>query len=86
MVIKRAHPHLLKVERNILGLVKHHTCIRQLIDEIASPSSLVLEYLDDNLLDVCGRERLQSSDVKFVARVLLEALAVLHENGYVHTG
>ena len=57
-----------------------------MIDNIESPSSLVLEYLDDNLLDVCSRKRLEGSDVKVVARIVLEALAVLHKNGCVHTG
>lgn len=61
-------------------------CFRQMIDLVESPSSLVLEYLDDNLLDVCGRKRLDSSDIKLVARTLLEALANLHGNGFVHTG
>lgn len=86
MVIKRALPHLLNIEREVLGIVRNHTCIRQMIDNIESPSSLVLEYLDDNLLDVCSRKRLEGSDVKLVARIVLEALAVLHENGFVHTG
>lgn len=86
MVIKRAPPHLLNIEREVLGVVQNHTCIRQMIDNIESPSSLVLEYLDDDLLDVCSRKRLESSDVKVVARIILEALAVLHENGFVHTG
>lgn len=86
MVIKRAPPHLLSIEREVLGVVQNHTCIRQMIDNIESPSSLVLEYLDDNLLDVCSRKRLEGSDVKVVARIVLEALAVLHENGFVHTG
>ena len=57
-----------------------------MIDHIETPPSLVLEYLDDNLLDVCSRERLESSDVKVVASTVLEALAVLHGNGFVHTG
>ena len=86
MVIKRAPSHLLSIEREVLGIVQNHTCIRQMIDNIESPSSLVLEYLDDNLLDVCSRKRLEGSDVKVVARIVLEALAVLHENGFVHTG
>jgi len=64
----------------------NHTCIRQMIDNIESPSSLVLEYLDDNLQDVCSRKRLEGSDVKVVARTVLEALAVLHDSGFVHTG
>ena len=86
MVIKRAPPHLLNIEREVLRTVQNHTCIRQMIDNIESPSSLVLEYLDDNLLDVCSRKRLQGLDVKIVARIVLEALAVLHENDFVHTG
>ncbi len=86
MVIKRALPHLLSIEREILEIVQNHTCIRQMIDNIENPSSLVLEYLDDNLLDVCSRKRLQGPDVKVIARTVLEALAVLHENGFVHTG
>ena len=86
MVIKRAPPHLLSIEREILEIVQNHTCIRQMIDNIESPSSLVLEYLDDNLQDVCSRKRLEGSDVKVVARTVIEALAMLHENGFVHTG
>jgi casein kinase II subunit alpha len=73
-------------EREILEIVQNHICVRQMIDIIESHSSLVLEYLDDNLLDVCSRKRLKSSDIKIVARTVLEALAVLHENGFVHTG
>jgi serine/threonine protein kinase len=57
-----------------------------MIDYVEDPSSLVLEYLDDNLLDVSVRKRLESSDVKLVARTILEALVVIHENGFVHTG
>jgi len=86
VVIKRATAHLLSIEREILGIVRNHTCIRQIIDSIERPSSLVLEYLDDNLLDISSRKGLEGSDVKFVARTVLEALAVLHENGFVHTG
>ena len=86
MVIKRALPHLLSIERKVLETVRNHRCIRQMIDNIESPPSLVLEYLDDNLLDVCGQQRLESLDLKFVARTVLEALAVLHGDGFVHTG
>lgn len=57
-----------------------------MIDDIESPSSIVLEYLDDNLLDVSIRKRVEGADVKFVARTVLEALSLLHEKGYVHTG
>ena len=57
-----------------------------MIDNIENAPSLVLEYLDDNVLDVCSQKRLESSDVKVVARTVLEALAVLHEESIVHTG
>jgi casein kinase II subunit alpha len=80
VVIKRAPPRLLSIEREILEIVQNHTCIRQVINNIESPFLLVLDYLDDNLLDVYSRKRLEDSDVKVVARTILEALAVLHTN------
>ncbi|MCJ1227820.1 hypothetical protein MMC12_004479 [Toensbergia leucococca] len=76
VVIKRALPHLLNIEREFLKIM---------IDNIENAPSLVLEYLDDNVLDVCSQKRLESSDVKVVARTVLEALAVLHEESIVHT-
>ena len=86
MVVKSAEPYLMKTERKVLELMRDHTCIRQKIDDVESPPSMVLEYFDDNLLDVCSRKRLIGSDVKMVARSVLEALAILHEAGFVHTG
>ena len=86
VVIKRPPPHLLKIEREILENVQHHACFRRMIDYIETPPSLVLEYLDDNLLDVSSRKRLEGLDVKAVAKTVLEALAVLHERDFVHTG
>ena len=74
------------IERKVLDIVRGHECIRQRIDEVESPAWLVLEYLDDNLLAVSYRQRLESPDVKLVARTVLEALAVLHEAGFVHAG
>jgi serine/threonine protein kinase len=75
----------LGIEHEVLEIVRDRTCIRQMVDNIESPP-LVFEYLDDNLLDVCSRKRLEGSDAKVVARTVLEALAVLHEDGFVHTG
>ena len=57
-----------------------------MIDTTEDPPSLVLKFLDENLLKISGQKRLEGSDLKFVARNLLKALAALHENGYVHTG
>ena len=74
------------VERNVLETIHNHPRLRPLIDTTEDPPSLVLRYLDDNLLDVSGQKRLEGSDLKFVARSTLEALAELHGKGFVHTG
>jgi len=57
-----------------------------MIDHIGSPSSLVLERLDDNLLDVRSRKQLEGPDLKVVARTVYETLALLHENSLGHSG
>ena len=78
--------HRLDNERQVLERVRGHLSIRQMIDAIQDPPSLVLRYLDGNLLDASGNKRLDGSDLKYVARKVLEALRALHESGYVHTG
>lgn len=63
--------------------------IRPLLDEIAaadSPPGLVLRYLDDDVLQASNTQRLTRPELKYVARRVLEALAVLHNEGFVHTG
>lgn len=62
--------------------------IRPLIDEIVEPSepaSIVLRYLDTDLLKESNKKRLSRSDIKKVAKAILLALKVLHEDGLVHT-
>ena len=86
VVIKRGPEYPMSVERDVLETIHHHPCLRPLIDRTEDPSSLVLKYLDDNLLDVSGQKRLEGSDLKFVARSILEALAELHDKSFVHTG
>lgn len=86
MVIKRAPEYRLNNERKVLESLRDHSCVRQMIDTTEDPPSLVLKYLDDNLLKISGRKRLEGADLKFVARNILEALAAFHENGFVHTG
>ena len=87
VVIKRAsHPHAFHTEREVLRAVRKLIWFRQMVDVIDDQSSLVLEFLDDNLLEVCSQQRLENWEVKKVARTILEVLAMLHENGYVHTG
>ena len=57
-----------------------------MIDIVEEPKSLVLQYLDDHLLNVSKKQRLEGPELRFVARRVLEALTTIHETGYVHTG
>lgn len=60
-----------------------------MLDEIqdpGEPTAIILKYLDDNLLTASNKEKLSRAEVKYVARMVLEALNVLHVDGYVHTG
>jgi hypothetical protein len=60
-----------------------------LIDEIvepADPPAIVLKHLDDNLLTASNSKNLSGREIKYVSGAVLEALKVLHEDGYVHTG
>jgi serine/threonine protein kinase len=66
------------------------THLRRLLDEGVddglNPPSIVLKYLDDDLLRASHQQRLTPSEVKYVAKGVLSALAVLHADGFVHTG
>jgi hypothetical protein len=46
-----------------------------LVDEITEPPCLVLRYLDDDALHVSTSKRLAKSDIKFIARNILEVLS-----------
>lgn len=58
------------------------------IEEPAEPTTIVLKYLDSDLWQVGQSERkqLNRKELKHVSRGILEALKVMHESGYVHTG
>lgn len=63
--------------------------IRPLLDEIEEPATtpaIVLKHLDDDLLHAFNRQRFTRPEVKYVAKKVVEALSVLHEEGFVHTG
>ena len=63
--------------------------LRPLVDEIRDPidpPALVLRHLDDDLMRASASQRLTRSEIKYVAKTVLEALRVLHEDHYVHTG
>jgi casein kinase II subunit alpha len=74
------------MERLICKRFQGLSPIRQLLDEIKEPNCLVLKYLDNNLLDASNKKKLEKSDIKSVAKKVLEALATFHEASYVHTG
>lgn len=73
-------------EHQILHRFQNIQPFRRITDNVQDPPLLVLEYLDSNLLIEAGTKKLESSDVKLVAKVVLQALAALHEEGIVHTG
>ncbi|KAI1179713.1 kinase-like domain-containing protein [Nemania sp. FL0916] len=62
--------------------------LRPLLDEIqepAEPPSIVLKYLDADLLTESNKERLSRPQIKQVAKSILKALLPLHRDGLVHT-
>lgn len=90
MIVKSVRHFRLENERDVLKRFQPRTpFIRPLIDEIVDPSdppAIVLKHLDDHLLNASASQRLTSREIKYVARRILEALRVLHEDGFVHTG
>ncbi|KAL9121403.1 MAG: hypothetical protein Q9187_002042 [Circinaria calcarea] len=85
VIVKTAPQHRLNNEREVLKTFRGKPYIRQLVDEIQDPPSLVLKHLDDNLLNASNSKKLERKDVKVVAKSVLKALKVFHECGYVHT-
>lgn len=89
-IVKSIHKHWrLQNEATVLKKYQGQTpSIRPLIDEIVEPSepaSIVLRYLDTDLLKESDKKRLSRSDIKKVAKAILLALKVLHQDGLVHT-
>ena len=89
-IVKSANHYRIQNERDILLRFQHKSpLLRPLLDEVqdhASPSAIVLKYLEDDMLHASNRKRLARTEVKFVAQRELEALSVLHQEGFVHTG
>lgn len=84
--MKSAPTSPLQKEREVLGSVRGHPLIRQIIDSTDSPPYLILRHLDENLLNAFRNKNLEPSAIKVVARKVLEAVSALHQQGYVHTG
>jgi len=90
-VVKSVEGHWrLHNERDILKRFQGRTpTLRPLLDEVedpAEPPAIVLKYLDDDITRASRKQRLTRQEIKYVAKNVLEALYVLHEDGYVHTG
>lgn len=89
-MVKSVDHFRLQNERDILLQFQNRTpFIRPLLDEVEathSPPSLVLRYLDVDILQASETQRLTRLEVKYVAQRVLKALAVLHTEGFVHTG
>ncbi|KAL1882427.1 hypothetical protein Plec18167_002843 [Paecilomyces lecythidis] len=90
VVIKgvKGHPRVAN-ERDVLRRFQNRTpYIRPLIDEIeesSAPPTIVLKHLDDHLLSASAQRALNQREIRYVSKKVLEALSVLHDEGYVHT-
>lgn len=85
VIVKSAPKPYLRDERDLLQRFQAVPSFRRFVDESEDPPLLILEYLESNTLIESGIKKFESSDVKRVARTVLEALAVLHDEGIVHT-
>ncbi|TVY42127.1 Casein kinase II subunit alpha, partial [Lachnellula occidentalis] len=85
VVVKTAPAARFENERNILKQFQGRPYIRQMLDETKEPPSMVLKHLDVNLLSASAEKAIQGLDVKIVAKIILQALRALHEEGYAHT-
>ncbi|ODH25639.1 hypothetical protein ACO22_05181 [Paracoccidioides brasiliensis] len=84
VVIKGVRHFRLKNERDVLHRFQDRTSfIRPLLDEIIEPSdipAIVLQRLDDHLLNASSSRKLTTHEVKYIAKRILKALKVLHDD------
>ena len=88
--MKAARHFRIHNERDVLRQFQSQKTVtlRPLVDEIedpADPPAIVLRHLDDDLLHAASVRKLNKLEIKYAAKRILEALDVLHCNGYVHT-
>ena len=90
VVIKSARHFRIANEKNVLRKYQSRTpYLRPLVDEIiepVDPPAIVLRHLEDDLLAASNAKKLSRMEIKYVSKRVLEALKVLHEDDYVHTG
>lgn len=85
----QGHPRVAN-ERDVLKIFTPRSkYIRPLLDEIvdpAEPTTIVLSHLQSTLLQSSVRQKLSRTELKYVCHGVLEALAAMHSEGYVHAG
>jgi hypothetical protein len=90
VIIKSVSHWRLQNERDVLHRFQARApSIRPLVDEIedsSNPPAIVLKYLDDDVLHASATQRFTTAEIKYIAKIVLQALEVLHEDGFVHTG
>jgi len=86
VLIKTAPSPRLMNEIEALELCQDHKSIRQLVDVIENPQSLVLEFLDKTLYHASCEQKLDRCDIKRAVKTVLDGLAVLHAHKRAHTG
>lgn len=86
VILKTAPDFPFRNECDILKPFPNTSSLRHVIDEVQYRPLLVLKHLDSNLLIESTTQKVQSSEVKHVAKAVLQALAALLEEGFIHTG
>ena len=89
MVVKGVQHSRINNERDVLLKFQNRAPLRRLLDEIVEPSNLpgiVLQHMNSDLLEASQKRIFSRAEIKHVARTVVQALTVLHRNGYVHTG
>jgi hypothetical protein len=91
VVIKSVKGHFrVANERDVLRRFSGRSpYIRPLLEEIVEPpepTTIVLRHLDSHLWQASGERTLNRKELKYVSRRVLEALQVMHRDGFVHAG
>ncbi|EGP82538.1 uncharacterized protein MYCGRDRAFT_51425 [Zymoseptoria tritici IPO323] len=90
VILKYADHWRIRSERDVLLRFQEQTPrVRPLLDEVEGDEQndlkLILKHLDEDLLHTLGHRELTRAEVKHIGKGVLEALRVLHEDGFVHT-
>ena len=86
VLIKTGPSCRIRNESEVHKLCQGHDSIRQMVDVIDHPQSLVLEYLDRTVYDASCERKLERKDIKRAIKTALDGLAFLHAHKRAHTG